>query len=37
MEKCTDQGEITLFMVPNWYLDEQKVSLKADDEMEVTG
>lgn len=33
----TQQGDIALFLVPDWYLEEQKVSLKAGDEVEVTG
>ena len=33
----TEQGNITVFLAPDWYLAEQKVSLKAGDELEVTG
>ena len=33
----TEQGDITVFLAPDWYLAEQKVSLKAGDEVEVTG
>jgi hypothetical protein len=33
----TDQGDITVFLAPDWYLAEQQVSLKAGDEVEATG
>jgi len=33
----TEQGGITIYLVPNWYLEEQKIALKAGDELEVTG
>lgn len=33
----TEQGEITVILGPDWYLAEQKISLKVDDQLEVTG
>jgi hypothetical protein len=34
----TKQGAMTIYLVPNWYLEEeQKITLKAGDELEVTG
>ena len=34
----TEQGAMTIYLVPNWYLEEeQKISLKPGDQMEVTG
>ena len=33
----TEQGDITVYLVPDWYLEEQKIALKAGDELEVTG
>jgi len=33
----TDQGDITVYMAPAGYLNDRKISLKAGDEVEVTG
>lgn len=33
----TEQGDITVYLAPDWYLAEQKISLKAGDQLEVTG
>jgi hypothetical protein len=33
----TEQGNISVFLAPDWYLAEQQVSLKVGDEVEVTG
>ena len=33
----TEQGKITVYLAPDSYLQEQKISLKAGDELEVTG
>jgi len=33
----TEQGTVTIYLVPNWYLEDQKIALKAGDELEVTG
>ena len=33
----TEQGDIMVFLAPDWYLAEQKISLKAGDQIEVTG
>lgn len=33
----TEQGALTIYLVPNWYLEDQKIALKAGDELEVTG
>jgi hypothetical protein len=32
-----EQGDITVILSPDWYLAEQKISLKAGDQLEVTG
>jgi len=33
----TKQGAVTIYLVPNWYLEDQKIALKVGDELEVTG
>ncbi|MFH1595142.1 MAG: hypothetical protein ABIG94_02045 [Pseudomonadota bacterium] len=33
----TDRGNITVYLGPDWYLDQQKISLKAGDKLAVTG
>jgi len=33
----TDRGKITVYLGPDWYLDQQKISLKAGDKLAVTG
>jgi hypothetical protein len=33
----TDQGKITVYLSPDWYLDQEKISLKTGDKLEVTG
>lgn len=33
----TEPDDITVFLAPDWYLAEQKISLKAGDQLEVTG
>jgi hypothetical protein len=33
----TNQGNITVFLSPDWYLDQEKVSFKVGDRLEVTG
>lgn len=33
----TEQGKITVYLGPDFYLNEQKIALKAGDELEVTG
>jgi hypothetical protein len=33
----TEQGDIPVFLAPDWYLTEQNISLKAGDQVEVTG
>lgn len=33
----TEQGKITVYLGPDWYLNEQKIALKAGDQVEVTG
>jgi hypothetical protein len=33
----TEQGEITIHLVPDWYLQDHKIALKAGDQLEVTG
>jgi hypothetical protein len=33
----TEQGDIPVFLAPDWYLTEQNISLKTGDQVEVTG
>jgi hypothetical protein len=33
----TEEGDITVYLGPDWYLDQQKISLKVGDKLEVTG
>jgi hypothetical protein len=33
----TDQGNITVYLSPDWHLAQQKISLKAGDQLEATG
>ncbi len=33
----TEEGNITVYLGPDWYLDQQKISLKVGDQLEVTG
>jgi hypothetical protein len=33
----TDHGSITVYLSPDWYLDQERISLKAGDQLEVTG
>jgi len=33
----TNQGKITVYLSPDWYLDQEKISLKTGDKLEVTG
>jgi hypothetical protein len=33
----TDQGNITVYLSPDWYLAQEKISLKPGDPMEATG
>jgi hypothetical protein len=33
----TEEGNITIYLGPGWYLDQQKISLKVGDQLEVTG